>query len=123
MMTIRDLAFAMLVLASTILVLEKVPGISAQLVCKGNLTVIVTQCANFVKKEGTKIPPSSACCETLKDVDIPCLCKHITLPIASQISMEKAVYVAKTCGVEVPSGTKCGSYIVPPSPPPSPPVA
>ncbi|XP_057440484.1 non-specific lipid transfer protein GPI-anchored 31-like [Lotus japonicus] len=122
MMTIRHLAFAMLVLASTILVLEKVPGISAQLVCKGNLTAIMTQCTSFVKKEGPKIPPSSACCETLKDVDIPCLCQHIPGPIMSHISMEKALYVGKTCGAEVPSGTKCGSYIVPPSPPHSPPV-
>ncbi|XP_057426252.1 uncharacterized protein LOC130719655 [Lotus japonicus] len=116
MMTIRHLAFAMFVLASTILVLEKVPGISAQLECKGNLTAIMTQCENFVKKKGSKIPPSSSCCETLKNVDIPCLCNYIT-KIEILISMEKVVYVAKTCGAEVPSGTKCGSYIVPSSPP------
>ncbi|XP_057428619.1 putative lipid-transfer protein DIR1 [Lotus japonicus] len=118
MMTIRHLAFAMLVLSSTILVFEKVSGISAQLECKGSLSGIVSQCQAFVKKEGPQILPSDACCETLKAADIPCLCKYITPVIQSQISIEKAIYVVKTCGGTVPPGTKCGSYTVPPSPPP-----
>ncbi|XP_045828645.1 putative lipid-transfer protein DIR1 [Trifolium pratense] len=106
--------FATLVLIASILVLE----ISAQIECGGDLTGIITQCKSFVKKDGPKIPPSKPCCEALKGANVPCYCKYVTPSIENMISIEKALYVAKTCQLQNIPTDKCGSYIIPhPAPP------
>ena len=108
-MAARCLAIAMLVVAS-IVVLGNMAGVSAQ--CEDKIPDIMTHCEQFVTKEGPKIPPSDDCCAVLKDTDIPCLCKHITPPVEAVISMDKAIYVARTCGCSVPPpGSKCGSKL------------
>ncbi|KAK2377902.1 hypothetical protein P8452_49521 [Trifolium repens] len=113
-MATRCLGLATLVLTASILVLE----ISAQIECGGNVTGIITQCKSFVSKDGPKIPPSKPCCDALKGANVSCYCKYVTPSIENMISIEKALYVAKTCQCQNIPTDKCGSYIIPhPAPP------
>ncbi|XP_058746813.1 putative lipid-transfer protein DIR1 [Vicia villosa] len=114
-MAIRCLNFATFILTlSSVLVL----GISIDLPinCGGNVFDIALKCKQYVEKGGPPTAPSEACCATLKDVDVACYCKFVTPDIVDKISMEKALYVAKTCGVKPIPKDKCGSYTIPPPP-------
>ncbi|WJX59548.1 hypothetical protein P8452_44857 [Trifolium repens] len=92
--------------------------ISAQIECGGNVAGIITQCKSFVSKDGPKIPPSKPCCDALKGANVSCYCKYVTPGIENMISIEKALYVAKTCQCQNIPTDKCGSYIIPhPAPP------
>ncbi|KAK6923458.1 Bifunctional inhibitor/plant lipid transfer protein/seed storage helical domain [Dillenia turbinata] len=82
--------------------------------CEGDVQNLIAKCKSFVLKPGPKVKPSEDCCAVVKKVDVPCVCKYVTPPIELIVSMEKVVYVARTCGVQVPPGMKCGSYMVPP---------
>ncbi|XP_011032285.1 PREDICTED: uncharacterized protein LOC105131149 [Populus euphratica] len=86
--------------------------------CQEVLPPLISNCNRFVRIPGPKVPPSDACCQAVKQVplgDLPCLCKFVTPDLQKVISMEKAVYVARTCGLPIPSGlTVCGSYTIPP---------
>ncbi|EEF48944.1 uncharacterized protein LOC8274340 [Ricinus communis] len=84
--------------------------------CESKIPNLQAQCSKFVQKPGPKIHPSEACCKAVKSVDMLCICKHITKEVENIISTEKVVYVARTCGLTLKPGTKCGSYTVPPSP-------
>ena len=109
-MVTRCLAFAVFVIVS-IVVLGNMPSVSAQ--CQDKIPDIISHCNQFVKKEGPKILPSDDCCAVLKDADIPCLCKYVITEAEAIISMDKAIYVARTCGCSVPApGTKCGSKLL-----------
>ncbi|CAK8538883.1 unnamed protein product [Lathyrus sativus] len=110
-MTTRYLGFATLVLTACML------GISVEFECGGDIVAIKTQCERFVQKGGPKIPPSKSCCEALKDADITCYCKYLTPDIEKMLSIEKVLFVAKTCRCKNIPTDKCGSYIIPPPPP------
>ncbi|WCJ36837.1 Bifunctional inhibitor/lipid-transfer protein/seed storage 2S albumin superfamily protein [Euphorbia peplus] len=100
----------LIIVALTLLISsEKTWGLS----CENDVVGLVTQCKNYVVKEGTMLKPSEDCCAVVKKANVPCVCSLVTQQIESFISMAKVVYVAKSCGKDVPSGTKCGSYIVP----------
>lgn len=102
---VTRLVLAMVVIAGTLMFGNV--QVSAQ--CGGSIPQLVAQCSQFVKKEGPKIPPSPGCCSVVKAADVPCVCTLVTPAIEKLISMEKVVYVARTCGVTVKPGTKCGS--------------
>lgn len=102
---VTRLVLAMVVIAGTLMFGNV--RVSAQ--CGGSIPQLVAQCSQFVKKEGPKIPPSPGCCSVVKAADVPCVCTLVTPAIEKLISMEKVVYVARTCGVTVKPGTKCGS--------------
>ncbi|XP_024464535.1 non-specific lipid transfer protein GPI-anchored 20 [Populus trichocarpa] len=73
-----------------------------------------SRCSRFVRIPGPKVPPSYACCQAVKEItvgDLPCLCKLLTPAVQKVISMEKAVCVARTCGLPVPPGTVCGTLL------------
>lgn len=112
-MGIRYLGFAILVLATSILVL----GITASDVDKKGCSfrtraAILLECAEYIQILGPEIPPSYACCAVMKTADIPCLCKHIPRNIEVIISMKKFVDAAHTCGSEIPPpGGMCGSKL------------
>ncbi|KAK7276887.1 hypothetical protein RIF29_18033 [Crotalaria pallida] len=109
----KCLAIAMLLLVA-IIELGNVQGISAD--CNASdIPLILLKCRKFIKRDAPKLEPSKACCESLKEVDLACLCdKYITPPVEAIISVKKAIYVAETCGCTVPpSGAKCGSYVIP----------
>ncbi|XP_065864529.1 uncharacterized protein [Euphorbia lathyris] len=103
------LAMAMLIAAGMLISCEKSWGLS----CENDVLGLVTQCKNYVVKEGTMMKPSEDCCAMVKKANVPCICSLVTPQIESMISMEKVVYVAKSCGKDLASGTKCGSYTVP----------
>ncbi|TKY57344.1 putative pectinesterase 52 [Spatholobus suberectus] len=107
----RCLVFAMLVVAGIVVLANLPAGISAQTECGGDFSSIITKCNSFVQREGPEIPPSQDCCNVVKNVDVPCLCKYVTPEIEAQISLEKTIYVARTCGCSVPEGTKCGNSL------------
>ncbi|CAJ2633914.1 unnamed protein product [Trifolium pratense] len=89
-------------------------GIYAQFECGGNLSEFVIQCRRYVEKEGPKTQPSKACCDALKGADFSCYCKYLTSSVEDTISIEKALYVARTCQVKNIPTDKCGSYTIPP---------
>jgi hypothetical protein len=101
----RCLALAMLMVA--IILISGNHEVSAQ--CQASVPALISQCSKFVQKAGPKIPPSADCCAVVKGIDIPCVCNLITKAIENIISFEKVVYVGRTCGLTIKSGTKCGS--------------
>ncbi|GMN20339.1 hypothetical protein TIFTF001_045321 [Ficus carica] len=107
---IRTLALAIFVLTGTLMFGNY--GVSAT-TCQIDVRDVVTECAKFVSKLGPEVPPSHECCEAIKPIDVQCACKLVTEKIEKLISMDKAVYVARTCGIDVPKGMKCGDYTVP----------
>ncbi|KAF5182996.1 Bifunctional inhibitor/lipid-transfer protein/seed storage 2S albumin superfamily protein [Thalictrum thalictroides] len=89
--------------------------VSSQGECGGALQGLLNNCAAFVTKFGPQTDPSKACCDVVKAADVPCVCQHIPPGAELIVSMEKVVYVANFCGKELPHGTKCGSYTIPPA--------
>ncbi|KAK2662842.1 hypothetical protein Ddye_001416 [Dipteronia dyeriana] len=104
-------ALAMLMVAGTLILGGH--QVSAQL-CGVNLSQLGSQCSVYISISGPKTPPSEGCCSVVKTIDVPCACAFITPDVEKRISMDKAVYVGRTCGLKIESGTKCGSYTVPP---------
>lgn len=85
--------------------------VSAQ--CQGDFQGLIQQCSRYVQKAGPEIKPSNECCNLVRDVDLPCVCEHVTSEAERIISMRKATFVAGFCGKPLAHGTKCGSYTVP----------
>jgi len=112
-MGIRYLGFAILVLATSILVL----GINASAIEKTGCSyrtraAILLKCAKFIQILGPEITPSDQCCAVIKAADIPCLCNHIPKNAEHIISMKKFVDAAHTCGSTIPTpGSTCGSKL------------
>ncbi|GMI94648.1 hypothetical protein like AT4G33550 [Hibiscus trionum] len=106
----RFLSLAMLVTMATLW--GEYVGVLAQ--CETSIPSLVSQCSQYVRTAGPEIPPSKDCCDVVKDLDIPCLCKYVTPDVEKLVSMKKVVFVAKSCGLTVQPGMKCGSYVVPP---------
>ena len=76
--------------------------------CQGDITAVIVQCAQYVRKNAPKEDPSQACCDAIKGADILCLCQHVPRGLLPLIDMDKVVYVAQFCGKPLPRGTKCG---------------
>lgn len=77
--------------------------------CNADISSLMSQCQKYVKKSGPKMTPSPGCCAAVKPVDVPCACAYVTKDIEAMVSMEKVVFVARSCGVKLTPGTKCGS--------------
>ncbi|KAG6760987.1 hypothetical protein POTOM_034175 [Populus tomentosa] len=80
--------------------------VSAQ--CGGSFFDIEARCSQFVHKTGPETPPSLGSCQVIKTLNVNCVCLFVTPQVEAMISMEKVVYVARTCGVTVRAGTQCG---------------
>ncbi|KAK8697591.1 hypothetical protein V6N13_113732 [Hibiscus sabdariffa] len=100
------LSLAALVITATL------SGVSAE--CETSIPSLISQCSQYVKIAGPEVPPSKDCCDVVKSLDVPCICKFVTPEVEKLISMEKAVFVGRSCGLTIQSGMKCGSYVVPP---------
>lgn len=96
-----------LLLLIVVLFFTSIEILNAQ--CEGDFQGLVQQCSQYVQKSGPKLTPSESCCNVLKHVDIPCICRYIDPDMEHVISIEKAVYVSSFCGKPIPHGTKCGS--------------
>jgi len=106
-MASRCLGFATLLLTASILVL----GISAQFECGGDINGIVYHCKLFVLKDGPTKPPSDECCTALNGVDVSCYCQYVTPRLERNISIDKALNVARNCELQdIPRG-QCGSKL------------
>ncbi|XAR54419.1 hypothetical protein NMG60_11029535 [Bertholletia excelsa] len=81
--------------------------------CQGDLPGLMAECPRYVGKAGPEVVPSRECCNVVRSVDVECACQYITKEVEQIISMEKVVFVAKSCGKPLPHGSKCGSYTVP----------
>ncbi|KAL8549036.1 hypothetical protein ACS0TY_008058 [Phlomoides rotata] len=82
--------------------------------CQGDLEGLIQHCGKYVQKSGPNETPSKDCCNVVSKVNLPCVCDHVTPDVEHIISLEKAMFVAASCGKPVPHGIKCGSYTVPP---------
>ncbi|KAI4306752.1 hypothetical protein L6164_030004 [Bauhinia variegata] len=76
--------------------------------CRENAPALIQRCSKFVQKGGSQITPSSECCGVVKSVGVECLCALLTDSIAKQMDTNKAVFVARTCGLTLQPGRKCG---------------
>ncbi|KAL2932566.1 Protein MEN-8, partial [Bienertia sinuspersici] len=81
--------------------------------CNGDLQGLITECSEYVQNPGPIKNPSQACCNVLKNVDVKCMCNHITKQAEQMISMPKAMHCLQSCGKSLAHGSKCGSYTVP----------
>ncbi|XP_026418200.1 protein LIM3-like [Papaver somniferum] len=100
------------VLIVVVLAATNTNGVSAD-GCEGDLRGLTGRCAPYVLKMGPKIRPSRGCCDVVRKVDIPCVCRQVTPEIEKLVSIKKVLYVAQFCGKNVPHGTKCGSVTTP----------
>lgn len=109
---LRTLAILMVVVAGTLVCNNDVVMVTAQ--CGGSIPDLISQCQQYVQKTGPQVKPSAACCTVLKKFNVNCMCQYITQDIVNLISVPKAIYVANTCGLNLPHGKKCGGkYILP----------
>lgn len=77
--------------------------------CQGDFQGLIQQCSRFVQRPGPQQSPSQGCCNVVRDVDLPCVCQHVTTQVEKIISMQKAAFVSASCGKPLAHGTKCGS--------------
>ncbi|KAH1225492.1 hypothetical protein GmHk_11G032370 [Glycine max] len=60
---------------------------------------LITQCAEYVKKFGLEMSPSSGCCYEIKNADTPCLCQHFTKALLEFIDIQKDIYILRMYNV------------------------
>ncbi|KAF7833691.1 putative lipid-transfer protein DIR1 [Senna tora] len=102
----------LLVIAGTLICSNNVMMVSGQ--CGGSVSDAIAQCGQYVSKTGPTIPPSPECCTVLKQFNIVCVCKTlVTKDVVKLISVPKAIYVARHCGLKLKSGSKCGPITIP----------
>ncbi|KAK7341266.1 hypothetical protein VNO80_24192 [Phaseolus coccineus] len=104
------LSLTMLVVAGCLMCNTK--EVSAQ--CGGSVADLISQCSEYAQKTGPKIKPSAACCAVLREFNVACACKLITKEVASLVSIPKVVFVARSCGLNLPPGMQCGAIKIPP---------
>ncbi|KAI4306746.1 hypothetical protein L6164_029999 [Bauhinia variegata] len=76
--------------------------------CRANVPGLISDCSKFVQKGGQQISPSAACCGVVKRVGVGCLCSLLSGGVAKKIDTNKAVFVARSCGLTLQPGSKCG---------------
>lgn len=101
--------FFLVMLCCTTLLFGNAIQVSGQ--CQGDIQGLMQQCARYVQRSGSESAPSKQCCDVLKNVNLACVCQHITDQVEKIISMEKCVSVANSCGKALAHGTKCGSKL------------
>ncbi|KAL9688741.1 hypothetical protein QQ045_033165 [Rhodiola kirilowii] len=82
--------------------------------CRVVVSDLVSKCAKFAQGSGPVTNPSQDCCRVIKDTDIGCACKRVNWFIERIVNMKKAIFVARSCGLKLQAGTKCGSFKIPP---------
>ncbi|XP_076939487.1 uncharacterized protein LOC143608313 [Bidens hawaiensis] len=106
----RFMLFTIVISSFALIISNNIIMASAQ--CAGDMQGLMQECARYVQKSGPMVPPSAACCDVVKNLDLPCVCSHITSEVEGVISMEKAAFIAQACGKPLARGSHCGSYIV-----------
>ncbi|XP_022728745.1 uncharacterized protein LOC111284298 [Durio zibethinus] len=106
----RFLTMAILMIVGTLVFRDH--RVSAQ--CETSIPSLISQCSKYVQKSGPEEPPSQSCCNVVTHLDIPCICKYVTPKVEEIVSVEKVMFVARSCGLTLTPGMKCGSFVVPP---------
>ncbi|KAF2301102.1 hypothetical protein GH714_020079 [Hevea brasiliensis] len=75
-LNINFMGFAILAMAGILISNGSNVGLGQP--CEGDLQGLITQCAMYVQKGGPRMDPSQGCCNVIKYVDIPCVCKYIS---------------------------------------------
>ncbi|KAI5010862.1 uncharacterized protein LOC123427875 [Hordeum vulgare subsp. vulgare] len=83
--------------------------------CYGERDRIMHICIQSIKKDGFYLPATAACRSEVRKVDMPCICRVLTAFDERTVSPVKLVRLAHQCHIEIPVGSKCGTYTVPPS--------
>ncbi|KAF8751334.1 hypothetical protein HU200_012217 [Digitaria exilis] len=92
-----------------LIVTMSIAGIQAE-ECGNDLQDLARECKQYVMNPpNPKTPPSKACCDVVKKVNIPCMCSKVTKETEHMVCMEKVVYVAHECKRPFAHGYKCGS--------------
>ena len=76
--------------------------------CEDDKYKFMAKCMAFVEK-GPYINPSTSCCQTIREIDMPCVCRTILPKEEKEINVHRMVWIAAVCGNPVPAGEKCGS--------------
>ncbi|PSR86793.1 Xylogen-like protein [Actinidia chinensis var. chinensis] len=109
--TTRFLALAMVMMMAGVIISDHRAFAQS---CDNNVVQgLVSQCEQYVTRGGPQDQPSTTCCDVVKKAKLECVCKYVTPAVELMIDPKKVVYVAQTCGVPIPHGTKCGSITVP----------
>ncbi|XP_075633801.1 uncharacterized protein LOC142606320 [Castanea sativa] len=61
-----------------------------------------------------KVTPTDLCCQAVKELTVPCICKGLFKEIENLYNMDDFVYVVNYCGGSLKPRAQCGSYKVPP---------
>ncbi|KAJ7982287.1 Bifunctional inhibitor/lipid-transfer protein/seed storage 2S albumin superfamily protein [Quillaja saponaria] len=78
-------------------------------------------CMPYMQHAGPQRDPDQRCCDTIKRVNMPCVCRDLDKPQPpfpgkrrDMVNWDKALYVTKFCGRPFPPGYNCGGFIAPP---------
>ncbi|XP_037474620.1 uncharacterized protein LOC125534022 [Triticum urartu] len=80
--------------------------------CYDEKDMIMHICIKSIKKDGFYMPASQACKNEVKKVDMPCICRVLTPSDEQTVSPVKLVLLAHECHIELPVGSKCGTYTI-----------
>ncbi|KAL1370038.1 hypothetical protein AAHE18_01G030800 [Arachis hypogaea] len=96
--------------------------------CEIDLRGLQIECLIYmhIGEPSTIINPNKRCCDVIQQANLPCCCanlnRKISYPPGSTIEdlldWRKVLHVLNFCGKPLAVGTKCGSFTVPPGPPP-----
>ncbi|KAI3980246.1 hypothetical protein MKX01_040894 [Papaver californicum] len=88
------------ILMVVVLAATSTNGVSAD-GCEGDVKELTSRCSLYVLNIGPKMRPSHGCCDVIRNIDIPC--------IEKSVSIKKVIYVAQFCHKDLPHGIQCGS--------------
>ncbi|TVU15149.1 hypothetical protein EJB05_38656, partial [Eragrostis curvula] len=77
--------------------------------CYGEKESIKHKCKENISIIDDYVRPGQECCHVVKESDMICVCRILSIEEESTISAVKLFYVARDCGNPVPVGKKCGS--------------
>ncbi|TVT96971.1 hypothetical protein EJB05_57802, partial [Eragrostis curvula] len=76
--------------------------------CYGEKESIKHKCKENISIIDDYVRPGQECCHVVKESDMICVCRILSIEEESTISAVKLFYVARDCGNPVPVGKKCG---------------
>ncbi|KAG0539841.1 hypothetical protein BDA96_03G356800 [Sorghum bicolor] len=82
--------------------------------CHTEKLLVMIHCRRTIKHNGAYHFPTVDCIEAIQKSDIPCVCHILDQDDEKKISAEKLVTLARQLGKTLQTGSKCGSYTVPP---------
>ncbi|TVU22431.1 hypothetical protein EJB05_32125 [Eragrostis curvula] len=88
--------------------------------CTKEKVAVLHFCDGSININGAYVAPTVACRNIVEaeETDMICICRNIAPADEVLISVMKFIQLARDCNKPLPAGTKCGSWIVRPSPPP-----